>query len=129
MKANPLAAAALLAAGALLGWLAGSGRVTTEARAQDKTPAPAEKADGPPADPKPEPPEAAEVRKANAAFAEAFGRGDARAVAALWTEGGEYLGPDGETLRGRPAIEKAYAEFFKNNPRARLDARVESIRL
>jgi hypothetical protein len=41
------------------------------------------------------------VKKTAAAFTEAFNAGDAAAVAAFWTKDGEYVGPDGESLRGR----------------------------
>jgi hypothetical protein len=49
------------------------------------------------------------------AFAAAFNKGDAKAVAAFWTMNGEYAGPDGEKIRGREVIEKEYADFFKKN--------------
>lgn len=75
-----------------------------------------------------ETPEAA-VRKTAAAFVAAFNRGDARAVAAFWTENGEYVGPEGNSFRGRAAIEKAYAEFFRKNPKPNLELRIDSIRL
>jgi uncharacterized protein (TIGR02246 family) len=78
---------------------------------------------------KSESPELAAVRGANREFAKAYARGDAKALAALWTEGGEYDGLEGEPLRGRPALEAAYARFFKDNPKATLEARVESVRL
>jgi uncharacterized protein (TIGR02246 family) len=93
---------------------------------QDKAPpaAPAK-----PAEEKPAPPEVAAVREVNRLFAEAFNRGDARAIAALWAENGEYDGPDAERLRGREAIRKAYTDFFKQNPKAALEGRVDSVRL
>ena len=73
--------------------------------------------------------ELAAVREANREFARAYARGDAKAVAAMWTESGEYDGLDAEPLRGRAALEAAYARFFKDNPKATLEARVESVRL
>jgi uncharacterized protein (TIGR02246 family) len=45
-------------------------------------------------------------------FLKAFMSGDAKGVAAHWTENGEYQADDGTTLRGRAAIEKAYAKLF-----------------
>lgn len=71
----------------------------------------------------------AAVRQANRLYAEAFGKGDAKAAAALWTEGAEYDGVDAEPIRGRAAIEAAYAKFFKDNPKATVEARVESVRM
>jgi uncharacterized protein (TIGR02246 family) len=77
---------------------------------------------------KPEADEAA-VRATADAFVKAFGKGDAKALAALWTASGEYVGPDGESLRGRKDIEKSYAEFFEKHPKAALVVRVESVKM
>jgi uncharacterized protein (TIGR02246 family) len=87
-------------------------------RAEDRPPA--EKSDNP---------EVAAVRKSAEAFAAAFNKGDAKTVAGFWTKDGEYVGPDGEATRGRDAIEKAYAEFFKKNPKASVEVHIESVRL
>ena len=46
-------------------------------------------------------------------FDEVFDNGDAAALAALFTEDGIFLRPDG-TLYGREAIEKYYADDFQN---------------
>jgi uncharacterized protein (TIGR02246 family) len=54
-------------------------------------------------------------------FVAAFERGDAKALAAHWTAGGEYVGGDGTNLSGRVAIEKAYGELFVKNSKAKLD--------
>jgi uncharacterized protein (TIGR02246 family) len=81
-----------------------------------------------PAD-KAEPPELAAARKTAGEFVKAFNNGDAKAVAAFWTRDGEFLGPDGEPLRGREAIEKEYAEFFKKHPKARAEIDIETLRL
>src|SRR5436190_12531336 len=43
------------------------------------------------------------------AFREVFNRGDAKAVAALWTEDGNYIDESGKRFEGRDAIEKEYA--------------------
>lgn len=71
----------------------------------------------------------AAVRKTADAFAAAFNKGDAKAMAAFWTKDGEYVGPDGETVRGRAAIEKDYAEFFKKNPKATIEVHIDSVRI
>ncbi|HYT94140.1 MAG TPA: SgcJ/EcaC family oxidoreductase [Gemmataceae bacterium] len=73
--------------------------------------------------------EVAAVRKTATAFVKAFNAGDAKAVAAFWTKDGEYIGPDGEPVRGREAIAKEYAEFLKQNPKAKIEVQIESIRL
>lgn len=45
------------------------------------------------------------IESANASFAAAFERGDFAAVAALYTEDGALIPPEGAIVRGRPAIE------------------------
>jgi uncharacterized protein (TIGR02246 family) len=71
----------------------------------------------------------AAIRKSTAEFVKAFNAGEAKAAAAQWTKDGEYTGPDGETIRGRAVLEKNYADFFRKYPGARLEGRVESVRL
>jgi len=68
------------------------------------------------------------IRKAGEAFAAAFEKGDAKAVAALWTDAGEYVLEDGVTLRERAEIEKAFAEALKDGPPAKFEVDVRSIR-
>lgn len=46
------------------------------------------------------------IEEANAAFAAAFGKGDAKGVAEMYTEGGQLLPPNEEIVAGRAAIEK-----------------------
>jgi uncharacterized protein (TIGR02246 family) len=70
-----------------------------------------------------------EIRQAAADFAAAFDRGDAEAVAAHWTEDGEYVDARGRRLLGRDAIEKAYAELFANNPDVKIRVAIDSLRL
>jgi uncharacterized protein (TIGR02246 family) len=115
-----VAALAAGAAGAL--WLSRS-------PAQEKAPGAGQPAPAPQEGAGEKSPDVAAVRKAAAAFVKAFNAGDAKAVAALWTRDGEYVGPDGEKVRGRAALEKEFAEFFKKHPKARLEAQIESVRL
>jgi uncharacterized protein (TIGR02246 family) len=70
----------------------------------------------------------AAVRKATADFIKAAEKGDARAVSALWTEEGEYIDEDGTTIRGRAAIEAAYAKAFAKDKKLKVEITVESIR-
>jgi uncharacterized protein (TIGR02246 family) len=98
--------------------------------------------DAPKEQPKPEPgaPEqAAKDDKAQGAardaitksardFEKAFEKGDAKAVAAFWTEDGEYYDDTGFELRGRAAIEKAYAEVFKQKAKGKLEIEIQGIR-
>ncbi|HKI37617.1 MAG TPA: SgcJ/EcaC family oxidoreductase [Gemmataceae bacterium] len=121
-----MAAALLVAAGALAGWFAAGGKMVFPAFADEKA------GDGAPparAEAKDDSADSSAIRKEADEFVKAFNKGDAKAVAAFWTKDGEYVGPDGETLRGREAIEKGYADFFKKNPRASLEVKVESLRL
>ena len=68
------------------------------------------------------------IRQAGEAFAAAFEKGDARAVAALWTDAAEYVHEDGVTLRERAEIEKAFTQVFKDGPPAKFEVDVRSIR-
>ena len=61
-------------------------------------------------------------------FTTAFEKGDAKAVAALWTEQGEYESDDGTILLGRAAIEAAFAAHFKARPGEKMEIKVQSIR-
>jgi uncharacterized protein (TIGR02246 family) len=70
----------------------------------------------------------AAVRKATADFLKEVEKGDAKAVAAAWTQEGEYIGDDGTTLRGRAAIEAAYAKVFAKSKKLKVEITVESIR-
>jgi uncharacterized protein (TIGR02246 family) len=84
--------------------------------------------DSPSPDTKPPPADEAAVRALARDFAAAFNKGDAKAVAAQWTDAGEMFDTDGTPLIGRAAIEQAFADFFTANPRARIEVLVGSIR-
>ncbi len=85
------------------------------------------KADVPAKDAKRADDEAA-IRKATADFIKVFEKGDAKAVAASWTEEGEYIGDEGTTIRGRAAIEAAYAKAFAKKKNPKVEITIESIR-
>jgi len=71
----------------------------------------------------------AAIRSAGQSFLKAFQDGDAKALAAHWTENGEYFGEDGTSIRGRAAIEKAYADSFaKRKAKPEVEIEVTSIR-
>jgi uncharacterized protein (TIGR02246 family) len=62
-------------------------------------------------------------------LAKAYNAGDAKALAALWSEDGEYLSLDsGEQLSGRKDIEADFAELFRAKPGARLEIDVAKLR-
>jgi uncharacterized protein (TIGR02246 family) len=70
----------------------------------------------------------AALRKATADFIKAVEKGDAKAVAAAWTENGEYIDDDGTTIRGRAAIQAAYAKTFAKKKNPKVEITIESIR-
>jgi uncharacterized protein (TIGR02246 family) len=71
----------------------------------------------------------AAVKKAGQSFLKAYLAGDAKKMAAHWTENGEYFADDGTTIRGRAEIEKAYADLFeKKDAHTEAEIEVTSIR-
>lgn len=88
----------------------------------EKPPAPAAQLPESPAD-------LAAIRAASDAFVAAFNKGDAKAVASLWTEDGQHIDESGHVFAGRNAIEKVYADFFADNPEARIRIAIDSLRL
>jgi uncharacterized protein (TIGR02246 family) len=70
----------------------------------------------------------AAIRKAAAEFIRLVDKGDAKAVAAAWTEDGEYISDDGTTIRGRSDIEAAYAQAFAKKKKTKVEMTIESIR-
>jgi uncharacterized protein (TIGR02246 family) len=124
----------LLAAGgvlvALVAFLATQGRSADDNKAagpgeQVKGAAQAKPAADPPATKRPE--DEAAIRKASADFITLVEKGDAKAVAASWTEDGEYIDDDGTTIRGRAAIEDAYAKAFAKKKKTKVEINIESI--
>jgi uncharacterized protein (TIGR02246 family) len=76
-----------------------------------------------------EAPEAAAVRKVLDAFAAAFNRGDATALAATFTTDAEYVDEGGEITLGREAIQKEVAGLFAETPDLKLALGEASVRL
>jgi uncharacterized protein (TIGR02246 family) len=68
------------------------------------------------------------IEKAAQGFIRAFEKGDAKTIASLWTEQGEMQDASGARIRGRAAIEKAYADFFKEKPGVKIEVLIEAIR-
>jgi len=68
------------------------------------------------------------IEQSSRDFSTAYDKADAKAVAALWTENGEYHSDDGVSLRGRKAIEDAYQEHFKEKRAGKAHVVIESIR-
>jgi uncharacterized protein (TIGR02246 family) len=114
-----LMAAGVLAA-AVMGYL--NGQPTTGNTADGQTGKDKEK-------PKENVADVAAIKAAGHSFLKAYLAGDAKAMAAHWTENGEYFADDGTTVRGRAEIEKSYMELFaKNKPHTDAQLEVTSIR-
>lgn len=71
----------------------------------------------------------AAIQAAGKAFATAFNANDAKAVAALWAEDGEFVNQSGERFNGRDEIEKQYADFFKEYPGVQIQLKINKIKL
>ncbi|MCC9607962.1 SgcJ/EcaC family oxidoreductase [Blastopirellula sp. JC732] len=69
------------------------------------------------------------IREQSKAFVTAFNAGDAAAVAAMWTEHGQYVDDSGRSYIGRKAIEAAYADHFKQHPGMKIDLKIDSLHL
>ena len=69
------------------------------------------------------------IRASAEEFTKAFNRGDAKAIAALWTTDGKIIDEQGQEFAGQPAIEEQYAELFKANPEAQIEVTVEAVDL
>jgi uncharacterized protein (TIGR02246 family) len=69
------------------------------------------------------------IRQSSEAFSKAFDKGDAKAVAALWTEDGQLVDEAGKAFNGRPAIEAVYAKFFQEHPGAKIKVAIDSVRM
>ncbi len=74
-------------------------------------------------------PEIAAIRAGSEAFTAAFNKGDAKAIAAMWTADAEYVDDTGRSYVGRDAIEQGYAEFFAANPNVQMQTVIDSLRL
>ena len=79
------------------------------------------------ADDKDRDPDRAAIQKSAQAFVDAFNKGNAKAVAALWTPRGEYFEDSGLEVRGREAIENAYEQLFKKQIKAQIEVEILSI--
>ncbi|MCY3016906.1 MAG: SgcJ/EcaC family oxidoreductase [Planctomycetota bacterium] len=77
----------------------------------------------------PAPPELVEaVQKAELATIEAFNKGDAAALAALFAEKGELVDENGNVFAGREQITGLFKAFFERFPKAQLQMEVTGVR-
>lgn len=69
------------------------------------------------------------IDKLSKALIQSFNDRDAAAVAAYYTEFGEYIRNDGEPIRGRAEIQKGYADFFKTlKGKPKLEIQLDGLR-
>lgn len=73
--------------------------------------------------------ELAAIRRSAENFVTDFNKGDASAVAAHWTEDGEYVSETGVVCSGRTAVEDEYKNFFAANPGHRIGIVIDALRL
>lgn len=71
----------------------------------------------------------AAIRDGSKAFVAAFNERDAKAIAKLWAENGEYVDDVGRRFMGRDEILKGYQQFFSNSPKVTLRVMIDSVRL
>jgi uncharacterized protein (TIGR02246 family) len=63
----------------------------------------------------------AAIRAAAESYVAAYNRGDAKAVARLWSEKGQWIGPEGKPVEGRAAIQKELETMFALSKGLRLE--------
>jgi uncharacterized protein (TIGR02246 family) len=61
-------------------------------------------------------------------FVKAFQARDPRALAALWTAGGEFRNVQGLEVHGRDALEKGFTSFFAATPEVTAEVRPDPVR-
>ena len=62
------------------------------------------------------------------AYQNAFNQGDAKTLALMWAEDGEYVDQTGFLMRGREVIAKAFNDFFNQNKGVKLEINIEAIK-
>jgi uncharacterized protein (TIGR02246 family) len=68
------------------------------------------------------------VRKAIASYVDAFNQGDAAAVAAHWSELGEWIDPTGTPIQGRDAILTEMKAYFSSDTKPKIELLDLSVR-
>jgi uncharacterized protein (TIGR02246 family) len=74
------------------------------------------------------PPQNAAIEELLGKLADGLGRGDTKAMATLWTADADFLAADGTRIRGREAIEQAFAEMIAAGPKRTVKFDVVEIR-
>jgi uncharacterized protein (TIGR02246 family) len=68
------------------------------------------------------------IQKTFRGLLRALAKGDAEAVAAYWTESGEYVDDEGEIIRGRKALAAAYKALFAKTRGVRVEGKAKDLR-
>lgn len=71
----------------------------------------------------------AAIRAAVDSYVAAYNRRDAKAVAAHWSESGQWVSPSGERIEGNAAIQREMETLFAENPDQKLEVIDPTIRL
>jgi uncharacterized protein (TIGR02246 family) len=70
----------------------------------------------------------AAIRANVKAFVEAYNAKDSKALAALFTPDGQIVDEQGNVSEGREAIAQAFAQFFADAPKKRIEVKIDSLR-
>jgi len=69
------------------------------------------------------------IRATVESYTAAYNRGDAKAVAAHWSDSGEWISPSGQRFQGKMAIEKELQTLFDENKGVRIEVMHPTVRL
>ena len=69
------------------------------------------------------------IRAKVESYTAAYNRGDAKAVAAHWSDSGEWISPSGQRFQGKAAIEKELQTLFDENKGVRIEVMNPTIRI
>jgi uncharacterized protein (TIGR02246 family) len=69
------------------------------------------------------------IRATVESYTAAYNRGDAKAVAAHWSDSGEWISPSGQRFQGLVAIEKELQTLFDENQGVRIEVMNPTIRI
>jgi uncharacterized protein (TIGR02246 family) len=114
--------------GLLLGGAIVVAACTAAQNQSEKQPATESESKGAPSADADESPEGKAVIAVAEAFEKAYNAHDAKAVTALFTADAEIVSEDGEVWHGEEAITSAFAAIFEENPQAKIDVVIDSIR-
>jgi uncharacterized protein (TIGR02246 family) len=71
----------------------------------------------------------AAIRAAVESYVAAYNRADAKAVAAHWSDSGQWISPSGERFKGKQAIEKELKTLFAENKGVRIEVQRPVVRI